>query len=81
MVAPNRKPSSVGSGFFGFFGALVVLAAEPAWDPRAQFLRVALLWGDTVIQERVLQEPQTFRIGEDLRNDFILPADKLPRKE
>ncbi len=66
--------------FLGFFGGLAVLAAEPAWDPRAQFLRVALLWGDTVIQERVLQEPQTFRIGEDLRNDFILPADKLPKK-
>jgi hypothetical protein len=71
---------AVWGAFFGFFGGLVVLAAEPAWDPRAQFLRVALLWGDTVIQERVLQEPQTFRIGEDLRNDFILPADKLPRK-
>ena len=66
--------------FLCFFGALTVLAAEPAWDPNAQFLRIALLWGDTVIQERVLQEPQDFRIGEDLRNDFIIPADKLPKK-
>ena len=66
--------------FLGFFGALVVLASEPAWDPKATFLRVALLWGDTVVQEKVLQEPQTFRIGEDLRNDFIIPARALPKQ-
>lgn len=71
---------AVWGSFFSFFGALTVLAAEPVWDPNAQFLRIALLWGDTVIQERVLQEPQDFRIGEDLRNDFIIPADKLPKK-
>ncbi|MGM0574565.1 MAG: AgmX/PglI C-terminal domain-containing protein [Myxococcota bacterium] len=71
---------AVWGAFLAFFGALVVLAAEPAWDPQAQFLRVALLWGDTVVQEKVLQEPQTFRIGEDLRNDFIVPAEKLPKK-
>jgi hypothetical protein len=41
---------------------------------------VALLWGDTVIQERILYEPQTFRIGEDLRNDFIIPSEKLDQK-
>jgi hypothetical protein len=69
---------AVWGAFFIFFGSLTVLAAEPAWDPNAQFLRVALLWGETVIQERVLQEPQTFNIGEHLRNDFIIPADKLP---
>jgi len=38
-----------------FVGPLVVLASEPAWDPKSQFLRVALLWKDTVIQEKVLQ--------------------------
>lgn len=64
----------------GFAGSLVVLASEPAWDPRSQFLRVALLWKDMVIQEKVLQEAQTFTIGDDLRNDFIIPADSLPKK-
>ncbi len=71
---------AVWGSFLAFFGALVVLAAEPAWDPKATFLRVALLWGDTVVQEKVLQEPQTFRIGEDLRNDFIIPARSLPKQ-
>lgn len=63
-----------------FVGPLVVLASEPAWDPKSQFLRVALLWRDTIIQEKVLQEPQTFTIGDDLRNDFIVPEDRLPKK-
>lgn len=63
-----------------FFGSLVTLASEPALDPNSEFLRVALIWNGTVIQEKVLQEPQTFNIGEDIRNDFIIPADKLPSK-
>ena len=71
---------AVWGSFLAFFGALVVLAAEPAMDPKANFLRVALLWGDTVLEERVLQEPQHFRIGEDIRNDFIIPAEQLPKR-
>ncbi|MEE2779264.1 MAG: AgmX/PglI C-terminal domain-containing protein [Myxococcota bacterium] len=71
---------AVWGSFFTFFGALTVLAAEPTWDPNSRFLRVALLWGETVIQERILYEPQTFRIGEDLRNDFIIPSEKLDQK-
>ncbi len=66
--------------FLMFFGPLVVLASEPAMDPKAEFLRVALIWNGTVIQEKLLQEPQTFTIGEDIRNDFIIPAEKLQRK-
>ena len=63
-----------------FVGPLVVFSSEPAWSPKHQFLRVALLWKDTVVQEKVLQQPQTFTIGEDLRNDFIIPEEKLPKK-
>ncbi len=63
-----------------FLGPLIVYASEPAWDPKGQFLRVALLWNDTVVQEKVLQEPQTFTIGDDGNNDFVLPDSKLPKK-
>jgi hypothetical protein len=66
--------------FLMFFGPLVVFATEPGMDPNAQFLRVALLWNGTVIQEKVLQEPQTFTIGEGLKNDMIMPADRLPAR-
>jgi hypothetical protein len=71
---------AVWGSFFSFFGALMVLASEPAMDPNANFLRVAMLWGDTCLEERVLQEPATVQIGEDLRNDFIIPAHQLPKK-
>ncbi|PIE66008.1 MAG: hypothetical protein CSA24_01125 [Deltaproteobacteria bacterium] len=62
-----------------FLGPLVVFASEPAWGPKHQFLRVALLWKDMVVQEKVLTETQTFTIGDDLKNDFVIPADKLPK--
>ncbi|TNF37984.1 MAG: hypothetical protein EP329_01655 [Deltaproteobacteria bacterium] len=76
----NGYSLAVWGALLTFIGPLVVLASEPAWDPKSQFLRVALLWKDTVIQEKVLQEAATFTIGDDLRNDFIVPEDKLPKK-
>jgi len=60
-----------------FVGPLVVFSSEPAWTRDAQLLRVALLWKDTVVQEKVLQTPQTFTIGDDLRNDLVLPQQAL----
>jgi len=76
----NGYQLAVWGALLMFVGPLVVFSSEPAWSPKSQFLRVALLWKDTVIQEKVLQTAQTFTIGDDLRNDFIIPEDKLPKK-
>jgi hypothetical protein len=63
-----------------FVGSLVVFASEPVWKKDGRYLRVALLWKGTIIEERVLRDAHTFHIGEDLRNDFIIPEEKLPKK-
>lgn len=65
---------------FMFVGPLVVLASEPAWDPRSRFLRVALLWKDTVVQEKVLQDARTLTIGDAIRNDLVIPETALPAR-
>ena len=64
--------------FAMFFGSLVVLAVEPGLDPKKDYLRIALLWNGTVVEEKVLQEPETFTIGENRKNDFVVPESALP---
>jgi len=63
-----------------FAGALVVFASQPRWTPDMQFLRVAVLWKDAVVQEKVLQTPQTVTVGDDIRNAFVIPNEKLPKR-
>ena len=63
-----------------FIGPLVVFASEPRLSPKDNFLRVALIWNKTVLEERLLTEGETFTVGESARNNFVVPADKLPAK-
>jgi hypothetical protein len=63
-----------------FVGPLVVFASQPKWTPNMQFLRVAVLWRDSVVQEKLLQDPQTVTVGDDIRNAFVIPNDKLPKR-
>ncbi|MFT7579589.1 MAG: hypothetical protein ACI9MR_001255 [Myxococcota bacterium] len=61
-----------------FVGSLVVFASEPTMKADGRYLRVALLWHGVVIEEEVLSSARTFRVGEGLRSDFIVPEEKLP---
>lgn len=67
-------------GFTMFIGPLVVFSSEPPLDPNKDLLRVALLWKGTVLEEKVLEEPQTFTVGEAIRNNLVIPAEKLPQR-
>lgn len=63
-----------------FVGPLVVFASQPKWTPDMQFLRVAVLWKDAVVQEKVLTTPSTVTVGDDIRNAFVIPNEKLPKR-
>lgn len=88
LALPKGESAIVGLGYYlvaagagaVILGTLVVFASNPAWRTDSRFLRVALLWNGTIIQERVLTEPSNVTVGEDLRNMFILPAEHLPKK-
>lgn len=51
-------------------GALTVLAQDPATPAGQSVLRVAMLWGDTVIDERELLRPGQITLGEDANDDI-----------
>jgi hypothetical protein len=43
------------------------------------FLRVALVWNETIIQERVLTKAARIVVGEDMKScDFVMPSAGLP---
>lgn len=63
-----------------FAGSLVVFASQPRWTADMQFLRVAVLWENAVVQEKLLQTPQTVTIGDDIRNTCVIPNEKLPKR-
>jgi uncharacterized membrane protein YgcG len=56
------------------FGSLKTIGANPRYPKGTQFLRVALLWKDTIIKERVFNEGQSVTVGSDLKNMFPLPS-------
>lgn len=43
-----------------------------------RYLRVALFWKNTIVQEKVFKRTQKILVGEDLSNTFIVPAGDLP---
>jgi len=56
------------------FGCLKTISAEPKYSKGTQFLRVALLWKDTIINERIFSEGESVTVGSHLKNMFPLPA-------
>mgnify|MGYP001300520190 CR=1 FL=1 len=70
---------ALSGAFIMFFGNLVTLAVEPKLDPNKDYLRVALIWNDTILEEKVLREPQTFTIGESRGADFVIPDSAFPK--
>ncbi len=61
------------------FGSLKTIGANPRYPAGTQFLRVALLWKDTIIKEHIFAEGANVTVGSNLKNMFPLPAsfDKL----
>ena len=63
---------------FMILGAMMSLVSNPQWDPEQRSLRVALLFKDSVIAEKILLEPEDITIGESVSNTFTVPAPNIP---
>lgn len=57
------------------FAALKSFASKPKYSQDVRFLRVALMWKDTLLRELILAEGQNVTVGSDLRTMFPLPVD------
>ena len=71
-----------GTGFYliwggllvALFGALKSFASKPKYSSDTRFLRIALMWKDTLLKEDILAEGRDISVGSDLKNTFPLPA-------
>lgn len=70
-VGPGATVALIGAAL-AFLGALVALASEPRWDPRATKLRVAVLRGATVERELVVHEPRPVTLGGGVPSDVVV---------
>jgi uncharacterized membrane protein YgcG len=57
------------------FGHLKTIGSNPKYPKGTQFLRVAMLWQNTIIKERIFAEGEDVTVGSDLKNMFPLPTD------
>jgi len=72
-----------GAGFWVVWGGLLLMlfaalksfASKPKYSQDVRFLRVALMWKDTLLREFILSEGQDVTVGSDLRTMFPLPVD------
>ena len=62
-------------GLMSMFGSLKTISSQPTYPKETRFLRVALLWQDTMIKERIFAEGESVTVGSDLKNMFPLPVD------
>jgi outer membrane biosynthesis protein TonB len=48
-------------------------------SPRERILRVAIILGDNVVEERLFRTRETVTIGQSSKNTFAIPAAELPK--
>jgi len=56
------------------FSSFRMIASDPYYSKDTRFLRVAVLWNDSILKEEVLSEGRSVTIGSGIRNMFTLPA-------
>jgi len=62
-------------GLVALFGCLKTIGSNPKYAKTTRFLRVAMLWQDTIIKERIFSDGSDVTVGGDLKNMFTLPTD------
>ncbi|HEY4240995.1 MAG TPA: AgmX/PglI C-terminal domain-containing protein [Kofleriaceae bacterium] len=67
MAAP-RKPQANGNGN----------GAHANGGPRPRILRIGILLGGKIVEERLIRERVPVTIGQSMRNTFSIPVDGLP---
>jgi hypothetical protein len=60
-------------------GSLMALAADPAAEPDAPLLRVALVWRGAPMAERVVTAGRSLTLGEAPGNDLVIAGPGIPQ--
>jgi hypothetical protein len=52
--------------------------SSPVMQPRERILRIAILLGGKMIEERLIRERTSVTVGQSMKNTFSIPVDGLP---
>lgn len=53
-------------------------AAQPQQGPRPRILRIGILLGGKIVEERLIRERTSVTIGQSMKNTFSIPIEGLP---
>src|SRR4051812_444599 len=48
--------------------------------PKAKILRIGIIQGGRIVEERLVRKRENITIGQSARNMFVVPSDVLPRQ-
>ncbi|HEY5948993.1 MAG TPA: hypothetical protein VIV40_26055, partial [Kofleriaceae bacterium] len=51
---------------------------QPQTGPRARILRIGVLLGGKIVEERLIRERTSVTIGQSMKNTFSIPVEGLP---
>ena len=51
---------------------------QPSAGPRPRILRIGILLGGKIVEERLIRERTPVTIGQSMRNTFSIPIEGLP---
>jgi outer membrane biosynthesis protein TonB len=61
-------------------GGKIGAGARPMGGPhRARILRIGIIQGGRIVEERLIRKRENISIGQSARNMFVVPSDALPR--
>ena len=54
-------------------------ARRPASAPKPKILRIGIIQGGRIVEERLVRKRENITIGQSAKNMFVVPSDALPR--
>ncbi|HEY0255531.1 MAG TPA: hypothetical protein VGC41_28575, partial [Kofleriaceae bacterium] len=52
--------------------------AQPQNGPRVRILRIGILLGGKIVEERLIREQASISVGQSMKNTFSIPVEGLP---
>src|SRR5262252_5763559 len=57
----------------------VARQAQPGLAPKPKILRIGIIQGGRIVEERLVRKRESITIGQSAKNMFVVPSDALPR--
>src|SRR6185436_4026232 len=75
---PHPRDGQEGAVLMATAGSRGNQAPPPSNGPRGRILRIGVLLGGKIVEERLIRERTPVTIGQSMRNTFSIPIEGLP---